>query len=502
MNDRRPKIILAFIGIGVISLLMVVATYAWFSLNIIGEGKNTKIASFNKIMKMDFVDTSNIALSNIYTGEGISKTFTVENTGETTVFYNIVFTDLVNSFVNPNDLVYELISSTGGANKIQTVAPTENNTAIASHIRIGEGEKHEYTLNITFLKTDEDQSRNMNKTFSTKVIITEASNKSDLSSMYASNSLGYAILKNNTFLQESAIDYNISPTNGLYYTNNSIDGTTVYFFRGDNTLNNNVYFAGMCFKVIRTTEDMGIRLLYNGTSSNGKCESTGNDFVANSEYNTSSVYNAYVGFKYGSPNSGNYESEHTNTNSSNILTELNTWYNNNLSDHSSYITDSYYCNNRKTHSYTIDSILYTKNGYSNLNTGYDSYYRLNINSEVLPTLDCYNANDIFTVNNAHGNSSIGTNPVGVLTADEVVMAGITSKYTDTDNYIYSAFPYWTMTPAYFYANNAYNYYVSAGTLSTATVATKYNIRPVITLKQDTVLLSGDGSAASPYKITN
>ena len=51
----------------------------------------------------------------------------------------------------------------------------------------------------------------------------------------------------------------------------------IKYYRG-NVTNNNVNFAGYCWKIIRTTEKGGTKLLYNGKpDSNGVCTNTGND---------------------------------------------------------------------------------------------------------------------------------------------------------------------------------------------------------------------------------
>ena len=92
-----------------------------------------------------------------------------------------------------------------------------------------------------------------------------------------------------------------------------------------------------------------------------------------------------------------------------------------------------------------------------------------------------------------------TNPVGLITADELVFAGYT---TINNNYLYSLGSYWTMTPAYFNGSIAYNYIFESNKLLIKPVDSSYSIRPVITLKHDVKVSSGNGSLTSPYKITN
>ncbi len=504
MKNNKSIYIIAFVGIILIVFIMIASTYAYFTIDIRGSGKNLSASSFNENMEITFNDTSNLTLVNAYTGDTVSKTFNIVNTGNTVVYYNIVFTELVNNFVNTSDLVYTLTSSNGGANKNETIVPNVDNSAIASHIKIGTGETHNYTLTITFLRTEDDQTSNMNKTFSSKIDVVGSTEINSNLNIYADNSLGYTMINGNTPTSADSIDFTASPTNGLYYTNNSINGSTVYFFRGDTSLNNNVLFAGICWKIIRTTEDLGVRLIYNGAPSNGQCANTtgSSTYTSASSYNSNSSYNAYVGFKYGSPNSSSYVSEHANTNKSTIKTTLDTWFLNNLNSYESYIEDSYYCNNRYTTKFNISSVSYSTKGFSNNNTGYDSYYRLNIDTSSTPSYDCKNINDIFTVTNENGNASNNTYPIGLITADEAVYAGYKVGTANTTSYLYNAADYWTMTPAYF-STNAYNYYINSGNIAVQTVNTSsIGIRPVITLKNSTILLSGNGSTTTPYKITN
>ena len=50
---------------------------------------------------------------------------------------------------------------------------------------------------------------------------------------------------------------------------------TVYYFTGDDAAANaNVLFAGYCWQIIRTTDNGGVRILYNGVAVNNKCETT------------------------------------------------------------------------------------------------------------------------------------------------------------------------------------------------------------------------------------
>ena len=72
----------------------------------------------------------------------------------------------------------------------------------------------------------------------------------------------------------------------------------IYYYKGANP-NNNVIFGGFCWQMVRTTSTGGVKMIYNGVPSAGKCNNTG----ANSQIRTSAfnpAYNspAYVGYMY------------------------------------------------------------------------------------------------------------------------------------------------------------------------------------------------------------
>ncbi len=52
-------------------------------------------------------------------------------------------------------------------------------------------------------------------------------------------------------------------TNGIYMTTNTEDSVPVYYYRGA-VDNNHVLFANFCWRIIRTTETGGVKLIYNG----------------------------------------------------------------------------------------------------------------------------------------------------------------------------------------------------------------------------------------------
>ena len=98
------------------------------------------------------------------------------------------------------------------------------------------------------------------------------------------------------------------------------DYGTTYYYRG-NVKNNNVYFAGVYWQIIRINGDCSIRLIYNGTEHNaiGLNQSINNKiYKFNNEHNSS----IYVGYMYGNYNASTFNESFANINDSDIKKQL------------------------------------------------------------------------------------------------------------------------------------------------------------------------------------
>lgn len=104
----------------------------------------------------------------------------------------------------------------------------------------------------------------------------------------------------------TGIDFAVasSDTNGkgLYIREGSENDTNpIYYYRGA-VPNNNVLFAGFCWKIVRTTETGGIKLVYNGEPTNGQCKTNNTSYGINNGDNytfNSGGNQAYNGYMYG-----------------------------------------------------------------------------------------------------------------------------------------------------------------------------------------------------------
>ena len=289
---------------------------------------------------------------------------------------------------------------------------------------------------------------------------------------------------------------NITGDADLYYTStNTEGGKKVYYYRGA-VDNNYVKFAGFYWRIIRINEDSSIRLIYQGRTVNA----TGEDAtIGTSVFNEKSNDNAYLGYMYGTAGSSTYEETHLNSNDSTIKKVLDTWYENNLLSYDSYIADSGFCNDR-----SISTVLTSGTGYGTNYTYYGGYDRFSLGRDL--KFSCSQNNDLYTTSsNNKGNRALDY-PIGLITADEAGYAGLSwSSSTHNSNYLYNGTTWWMMTPikgdtaaqiAYFGIYNS----TQDSSIWFENVHNSHYVRPVINLKANIEIASGNGTSGNPYVI--
>ena len=271
---------------------------------------------------------------------------------------------------------------------------------------------------------------------------------------------------------------------GLYMMEDQ-DGKS-YYYRG-NVNNNYVYFAGYYWRIIRQNGDGSIRLLYAGTSANA----TGEDAqIGTTPFNSQRNSPAYVGYMYGNDIASSSGGVIANDINSDIKDYLDEWYQSNLIHYMSYLSDNGFCNDR-SFSHLSNNVTY----YSGRTRIFDTQE---------PLLICSNAsNDLFTVSNEKGNQAL-TYPIGLITMDELMLAGYKKSAINKSSYVYSGGTYWTMTPSNFNANtdSAYSFCLRDNGVSGDgnNVSSNFGIRPVINLASNVEIESGIGTVNDPYVI--
>ena len=275
------------------------------------------------------------------------------------------------------------------------------------------------------------------------------------------------------------------------------DYGTTYYYRG-NVKNNIVKFAGFYWQIVRINGDGSIRLIYNGTEKNA----TGvKQSINNQTYQFNSLYNdpTYVGYMYGDKDGTTFAEVHNNTNNSTIKTAVDNWYKTNIADkgYGSYVSNAVgFCGDRTLHSGDgISTSTYSFFG------AYGRYEK-NVAQFTCPEP----SRDLYTTTDSSIGNKALTYPVGLITYDELVFAGMDRRHINKLSWAYSTQHYWTMSPYAFDApwSHAQEWRLdSAGfLLPWALVADSLDARPVINLKSDTLITGGIGTSSDPFVVAD
>ena len=198
----------------------------------------------------------------------------------------------------------------------------------------------------------------------------------------------------------------------------------------------------------------------------------------------------------------------TNTNDSTIKTYLDNWYKTNIvgTTNEQYLADNVFCNDRSISSNvpSSSSSSYNNLGYGTNATAYRWYYgpweRNGYNSSM--RLICPQKNDAFTVSDTTNGNGALTYPVGLLSTDEIVLAG-GWNVANSGYYLYSGQVWRASSPYNFDGVYASVRVVSSdgNVLYDYMVSNDYWVRPVFNLKAD-VLAQGSGTVSDPYRISS
>lgn len=304
-------------------------------------------------------------------------------------------------------------------------------------------------------------------------------------------------------VNEGNPNFNVAATTneGIFAAEDDLG--TSYYFRGA-VENNYVKFAGYYWRIIRINGDGTIRMIYDGTSAHANGESSADRQLQDVRFNSNYNDNAYVGYMYGTPGSSTYEATHANINDSTIKTANDAWYKTNIQDkgYGDYVADAIYCSDRQVVSFPEMGL--TGNGTGTQATAYGFFGRFSLSEEGMPTnftpsLKCAQANDRFTVSTSLGNGDL-TYPVGLLTVDEVNMAGAIVD-VNYSYYLYTGDYYWLFSPFDFGSGGALVWGVwGGGGLGAGGVGGSGGLRPVISLKSN-IGFSGNGTMNNPFEIS-
>ena len=264
------------------------------------------------------------------------------------------------------------------------------------------------------------------------------------------------------------------------------------------------------WRIIRINGDNTIRMIYSGTinpsSDSGVISSDGVQMnktttsIGISVFNNSKAKAEYVGYQYIEGQQHGYgkcdgANESCTVNGSKVYNSvikqaLEQWYTGTTLKDNDLVADQIFCNDRSA------SINQTTDWAS---TGIDYKYGAHgrLFSNKKPILTCPTESDKFTVNTSNGNGAL-TYPVGLITADEVVMAGFSSG-----SYLFFRSCYNTGSPYSYSGSNGTPYafvYYSCGSMDLNNANSNAAVHSVISLAS-TVELSGEGTYTNPYTVS-
>ena len=276
-----------------------------------------------------------------------------------------------------------------------------------------------------------------------------------------------------------------------------------YYYRG-NVTNNYVKFADKYWRIVRINGDGTVRVIYDGTSAHANGEASADRQIGTSAFNSSYNDNAYVGYMYGKTGASTYADAHANTNKSTIKTYIDDWYKTNIvgTTNEQYLADNIFCNDRSMAGNNSGTGAGTSVTYYRWYNGpWESENYSKYNKKMM--LTCSQKNDAFTVSDTTNGNGALTYPVGLLSTDEIALAGGWNA-ANSGYYLYSGQVWWASSPYYFGGLGAFVRGVysdgHADGFSDG-VGSSHGVRPVFNLKAE-VLLQGSGTAEDPYRISS
>ena len=183
-RNNITKIILVS-AITLILLSIFSYTYAFFSLQIEGTGKDIVMSTGD--LRLEYKDETELKFENAVPGDTISKVITVKNIGTKNVSYSLYWGNLINTIDNYElHVTLDCKSYTNYGEETQTesgtceniyravpISDTVTTGNIKGNISIDPNITHEYTVTLKFDNKNYNQNNNKNKTFTGQIGIKE-----------------------------------------------------------------------------------------------------------------------------------------------------------------------------------------------------------------------------------------------------------------------------------------------------------------------------------------
>jgi hypothetical protein len=598
MLMKKISLKMTIIASIIVFILSMASTYAYLSYTVTNDvAIKGNIVNINATLNVELVSGANTdmvpmmdnALNNVINGVGGTDKCVDSKGNLSCQVYKITLTNQGSTLKNLKGTI-ELYATNGGVynnlkwQELSTATSVKDGSSangmakstLVSGLTLKTNETKTWYIGVWISEIDSDQRNTDKGKFGGTVSF-------DVSEDFISSKLK----KNATLDTNISFSSISSDTNGkgIYIRSGTENDTyPIYYYRGA-VDNNNVLFANFCWKIVRTTETGGIKIIYNGQPSNGTCNNTGSDsFIGTSAFNTSYNSPAYVGYMYGTVYSystksmssitdtyyygndvtyqnGTYTLSDTitssswssiyntsdgiynhhysclstsntcsnvyyiyytsssyayyitlkngkkvedalsemldyNTTDSTIKTYIDNWYNNNMTSYTSKLEDTVWCNDRS---------IGTLNGWNpdgGSSTGYLYFSGHNrAYNTYSPSLTCSRDIDKFTTSTSTGNGKL-TNPVGLITVDEIMLAGGKNGTSNSSFYLYTGSNYWWAgSPNSFSYGNAIEFILSSGYLLYNYVNnSSAGVRPAVSLAPGTNV-SGSGTVDDPYVVS-
>ena len=519
-KEKKKRTILY--GLLVTVLVLIGVTYAYYRIT--KTQTNSNVIGTRTCLDTTLTEeTSEIVLSDAFPisdEDGLKQspfTFTLTNNCDSYVKVTIA---LVSEYRTSTSTAY--LKDNYVKTNLSTKGTNDGSSVILSTLSLGEVDINTegYVLKTTGLKNKEAKSfdlrlwldsettneQGLNKTWKGKIVV------SVVAAEYVPTLSEAILAKNEVKAPITTPGAAISTASEALLASTEDDYGTSYYFRCA-VKNNYMEFANKCWRIVRVGGDGSVKLILHNDNNAGvanPCDAANNSTSAafarysgttyKSAFNSSYNDNAYVGFKYGTIGSSTYEATHANTNKSTILTNLEAWYNNNLKTYESVIDDNVWCNDKTNVDKTYDPWNWgdvTGLGYGTNKTYYGATQRLVSKSNSAggtgPSLKC------------NGDLSKITSKVGLITADELALAGYAYAKNNTTTYLQENATdtyWWSLSPNIFNGSHAIVWLVlgSSGNFNGYGVNNALGVRPSISLKS-TTNATGNGTSDSPFIIS-
>ena len=584
----------------IVFILSMLGSFAYFSWGSdISDNTNVSFDVIAETVYIKYDAGSDIEGANLYPvddkSDGISKTITVKTdkvVQSKPVTFNLYLdlTDVPGELMDDSFkwAIYrdnELVASDSITKNIVECSKNNTNHIVLVNNETVDTTLKKYTLYLWIDGNMTNPDTMMNKSFKVKL---HADGENAIIINNLSNVIKKeAVLDNkaSTYVSSSSgIDFSkiSSDTNGkgIYIRSGTENDTyPIYYYRGA-VDNNNVIFANFCWKIVRTTETGGVKLIYNGVPSKGTCNNTGDSAsIGTSAFNTIVRSPAYVGYMSGiaylySTNSmsditdtyyygndvtyengtytltdtitsnswssiyntseGIYNHHYTclstestcssvyyvyytndstayyitlkngkkvedalsemldyNINNSTIKDTIDNWYSENMTNYTNKLEDTIWCNDRS---------IGTLNGWDPKGGNSTIFLHFSARDRTydthIPILTCSRDIDKFTTSASNGNGVL-TYPVGLITTDEMMLAGGRGGKSNNSYYLYTGNSYWIGSPAYIYYGSSVFALYFDGDFGDDSSSYLKGVRPCISLVSDTEV-AGSGTVDNPY----